>query len=152
LHSQFFSYDPNFGFDIAAVRLKDKIYMCMFFSGKERMTRKLDFATQRLQQSNVGGLMFQKYLLSSKIKCDLKLCRILTFYTIADSPDIPPNLNALYDRKGAEFFVVDEVKINGDQKIMLLNKFKAVNSDSDLENLKDFELFDIKTSAKPYKL
>lgn len=64
LHNKLFSYDPNFGFDIVATRQKGKIYFCLFFSVEEKMTRKFDFATQRLQQSNVGGLMFQKYLLS----------------------------------------------------------------------------------------
>jgi hypothetical protein len=67
LHSQLFSYNPNFGYDVVAARQKGKIYLCMFFSIEEKMSRKLDFATQRLQQSNVGGLMFQKYLLSGNI-------------------------------------------------------------------------------------
>lgn len=72
--------------------------------------------------------------------------------TIADSPDILPNVNVPYDRKGAEYFVVDEVQVAGNHKVLLLNKFKAVSNEGDLDNLKEFELFDIKTSAKPYKL
>lgn len=64
LHHSFFSYNPNFGFDIVAARQKDKIYFCLFFSREEKISRQQDFASQRLQQSNVGGLMFQKYLFS----------------------------------------------------------------------------------------
>lgn len=69
-----------------------------------------------------------------------------------DSPDIAPDVDLPYDRKGAEYFVVDEAKIAGTHKVLILNKFKAVCNENDLENLKEFELFDIKTSAKPYKL
>jgi hypothetical protein len=61
-------------------------------------------------------------------------------------------VKAPYDRKGAEYFVVDEVQVAENNKVLLLNKFKAVSKEGDLDNLMGFELFDIKTSAKPYKL
>jgi hypothetical protein len=47
---------------------------------------------------------------------------------------------------------VDEVQVAENNKVLLLNKFKAVSKEGDLDNLMEFELFDIKTSAKPYKL
>jgi len=64
LHDNLFSYNPNFGINIAAVRLKNKIYLCAFFSDEEKMDRRMNFELGVGMDSNTAGLMFQKNIFS----------------------------------------------------------------------------------------
>jgi len=60
-------------------------------------------------------------------------------------------LDLPYDRKEAEFFVVDRMKF-GVHNVVIQNKFKGIVEENDLENLKSFEICELKTAFKPYKL